>query len=348
MARCCGTLSPLQLYYETAVTTEALFVFVFMVLIWVMTHAAGAWPQASALLAIGTLCGVAALTRPVAKGLVYLVAALAWWWSPRPRIRAALLVPAAYLLVVAPWMYVNSQTYGFFGISRGEGLGLFLRAFDVDHLPPPAETAYRACAPLYDALRPREPALHYAVRDDLNFRRGYSALGADRAMAGFALEAIRAHPWTFLTSVAYDWGRLIVAPHRSVDIAAAPTDRNSVPNAIVPMPNGRFLSDSPTGRGRFDRASLPTSIGLRCTFRSCRRWRSWGSGGRCVATHSPAAPGRGAPRLPRLEHDATCRHLQHRGGSLPLARGRHHCPLRGCRGRRRPSRRPPSVDGSPH
>ena len=136
------TLSPLQLYYETAVTTEALFVFVVMVLIWVMTHAAGAWPGTPALLAIGTLCGAATLTRPVAKGLVCLFAALAWWWSPRPRLRAALLVPAAYLLVVAPWMYVNSQTYGFVGISRGEGLGLFLRAFDVDHLPPPAETAY--------------------------------------------------------------------------------------------------------------------------------------------------------------------------------------------------------------
>jgi len=102
---------------------------------------------------------------------VCLFAALAWWWSPRPRLRTALLVPAAYLLVVAPWMYVNSQTYGFVGISRGEGLGLFLRAFDVDHLPPPAETAYPRVRASYDALRPTEPTLHYAVRDDLNFKR---------------------------------------------------------------------------------------------------------------------------------------------------------------------------------
>jgi len=213
------TISAVQLYYETVVATEALFVVVLLV---AMTAAARMLQSDSPLTAAiaGLTCAVATLTRPVAKGLVFIVLAVVWWqgrtWR-RLGLTSAVLLGTFYL-ALAPWMYVNRQTYGFWGVSGGEGLWLFLRAFDIDELDPPAETRFPEVREVFDALRPDYPYLHYAVRDELNYHRGYSAHQADEVMWGFALETVAAHPVRFALGTAKQWVLLLVNPYSSVQI----------------------------------------------------------------------------------------------------------------------------------
>ncbi len=213
------TVSALQLYYETVLATEALFVFVLILTIVAAARMLRTRSARSAAL-VGLMCAVATLTRPVAKGLVPAVLAVMWWWS---RERKRLILPSVVLVAVfcasvAPWMYVNRQTYGFWGISRGEGLWLFLRTFDIDEIEPPATTRFPEVKQVLEAQRPTHPYLHYAVRDELNYHRGYSAAQADEAMFGFALEAIAAHPVRFAVGTVKQLALLLVAPYRSVQI----------------------------------------------------------------------------------------------------------------------------------
>ena len=217
------TISPLQLYYETAVLSEALFVFLLLLTIWTAVRLSES-THATSFAVVGLLCGLAVLTRPVAKGLVFVVVAVVWRYARTPRRRLALstAVLAAYLLCTVPWMYVNDRTFGFFGISRGEGLGLFMRAFDIERLPFPNRTQYPEVAQVVSQLA-SVPYLHYRVRDELDYGRRYSALATDRVMAGFSMEAIQAHPFAYAVGVGLDWFRLFVSPHRSVGLCDDPS-----------------------------------------------------------------------------------------------------------------------------
>jgi hypothetical protein len=213
------TLSVTQLYYETVVGTEALFV---VVLILTMFTAARMLQSASLFTAalVGLMCAVLTLTRPVGKGLVLVVLAVAWWRGPERRrlvLRSALLL-SVFAASVAPWTFVNQQTYGFWAINRGEGLWLFLRTFDIDDIEPPATTKFPQVKEAFEALRVTQPYLHYAVRDELNYNRGHSAARADDVMFGFALEAIVAHPVRFAVGTLEQLFFLFAAPYRSVHI----------------------------------------------------------------------------------------------------------------------------------
>jgi Dolichyl-phosphate-mannose-protein mannosyltransferase/PA14 domain len=213
------TVSPLQLYYETTVTSEALFMSVLVFCVWLPIHlvrSRATWRFMS----VGVLCAIATLTRPVGKGFIFVVLALTCWHMRGRRHLATALTAAlaGYLLCVSPLMYANRQMYGFLGISRGEGLGLFMRAFDIERLDPPEVTNFPDVKDAYTAVRASFPYVHYHVRDELDYSRGYSAVGADRAMVGFALETIQSHPLEFAAGVAIDWIALFISPHRSVDI----------------------------------------------------------------------------------------------------------------------------------
>jgi len=211
------TLSPLQLYYETAVGSEALFVFLLVSAVFAATSALQTGSRVR-YAGVGLLCGLATLTRPVAKALAIVIATVLAWQPRRPSVDRLALVVAAYLVCTLPWMFVNSREYAFFAISRGEGLGLFMRAFDVDQLDVAPQTRYAVVQEVFDDLRLRRPVLHYAVRDALDYQRGYSALGADRAMFGFALEAVAEHPTRFAANTMTEWLALFLSPHRSVHI----------------------------------------------------------------------------------------------------------------------------------
>jgi len=211
------TLSPLQLYYETVVGSEALFGFLVVSMVSVASAAVrnGSRLQYAG---VGLLCALATLTRPVGKALALVVVAVLALHPRRPSVDRLALVIACYLACVMPWMYVNSRVSGFFAISRGEGVLLFMRAFDVDRLDPPVQTRYPVVQEVFDELRLRRPVLYYPVRDTLNRNMGYSVLFADRLMFGFALEAIAEHPTRFAANTITEWLALFLWPHRSVHV----------------------------------------------------------------------------------------------------------------------------------
>jgi hypothetical protein len=209
------------------------------------------------------------LTRPVAKWFVVVIVAFTWAASRSPRrLGMAAIALAAYLVCAVPWMYVNSQTYGFFGISRGEGLGLFMRAFDVERFPPSEHTQFPEVDAAFRQLAPAEPYMHYRLRDELNYQRGYSAAGVDKMMEGFALEAIAAHPVSFGAGVLVDWIALFVSPHRSVGIcqhADGPVlcaERNSGDSlpAFPNTPSPGFMPLKKLVAGYFDTAYWMTPL----------------------------------------------------------------------------------------
>jgi 4-amino-4-deoxy-L-arabinose transferase-like glycosyltransferase len=244
------TISSVQLYYETVVSTEALFV---VILIATITVAVRFLAHPSYMLAavVGGLCAIATLTRPVAKALVVMVLAVLWWRTGAPRTRLALpslVLLGAFALGVAPWMYVNRQTYGFWGVSRGEGLWLFLRTIDIDGLDPPATTAYPMVREVFDALRSTHPYLHHAVRDDLNASHGYSARQADDALFGFALETVIAHPIRFAIGTVKQAGLLLMSPYRSVQICEAPDGKYLCSERSVGMRFPAFPNEPVPGR----------------------------------------------------------------------------------------------------
>jgi hypothetical protein len=218
------TISAVELYYETVVSTDALFVVALLIAIAaalrLLKH-----PTVISAAAAGGLCAIATLTRPVAKAMVAIVLAVLFWRTTGPRrqlVLPSLVLLGTFGIGLAPWMYVNSRTYGFWGISSGEGLWLFLRAIDIDGLDPPKTTAYPMVRELFDELRPVYPYLHYAVRDGLNLNRGYSARQADDALFGFALETVAAHPLRFAVGTVKQAALLLVYPYRSVQICGAP------------------------------------------------------------------------------------------------------------------------------
>jgi len=213
------TVSALQLFYETSVTTEALFVVVLVLTLFT----ADRFLQTSSLLmaaATGVMCAVATLTRPVAKALILMVIAIVVWRGGERRrvVGAAAVLLATFAIAIAPWLYVNRQQYGFWGISSGEGLWLFLRAIDIDELDPPATTRFPAVKRVVDALRPTSPYLHYPVRDELNYHGGYSGLETDNLMWGYAVDTVVEHPVRFAVGTVKQLVKLLVLPYRSVQI----------------------------------------------------------------------------------------------------------------------------------
>ena len=217
------TLSPLTLYYETAVQTETLFVTLVVFVVWWAQRRVLTDARTPSLIILGAACGLATLTRPVGQAWALVIIGVLVWAVPRRRLATAALVLGAYAVTLLPWLYVNSQSYGFVGVSRGQGLGLFMRAFDVERLPTPAHTSFEAVLASQQRLAGSKPYLHYPVRDDLNYHGGFNARPTEELMAGFAREAIAQRPVAYATGVVYDWFRLFLSPHRSVGTCSAPT-----------------------------------------------------------------------------------------------------------------------------
>jgi hypothetical protein len=250
------TLSPLTLYYETAVQTETLFVTLVVFVVWWAQRRVLTDARTPSLIILGAACGLATLTRPVGQAWALVIVGVVVWAVPRRRMATAALVLGAYAVTLLPWLYVNSQSYGFVGVSRGQGLGLFMRAFDVERLPTPSHTSFDVVLASHQRFAESKPFLHYAVRDDLNYHGGFNARQTDELMASFALEAIAQRPVSYATGVAYDWFRLFLSPHRSVVVCAAPTGAHLCtgrsdgqamgPFANVPAPGFRALKQALT------------------------------------------------------------------------------------------------------
>jgi 4-amino-4-deoxy-L-arabinose transferase-like glycosyltransferase len=241
------TASPLTFYYETSVASESLFVALVILAVWWAARTLHA-PGTLAFVALGAVCGAATLTRPVGKGLVVALAAVLLLRARGERRVGVAVAMATTLVVLLPWAYVNTQTYGFAGVSRGEGLGLFMRAFDIERFPMPAQTSQTAVLRTQQRLAPAFPYLHYRVRDDLNYAQRLSAVQTDDAMAAYSLDAIRERPLAYAAGIAYDWVLLFVSPHRSVTTCSSVTGEHLCSDRSDGQPVGPFVNAPTNGR----------------------------------------------------------------------------------------------------
>jgi 4-amino-4-deoxy-L-arabinose transferase-like glycosyltransferase len=212
------TLHPVVLYYEHVPHTETLFVFILAWLFMRLTRAPrspGAWRAAE----LGFLCGLLTLTRPVAK---YLVLTLLLWLALRlrrlkPALARGAFLLMAYAVAVLPWMAFNFRNSGYFGISKGEGTNLKLRAAYIGLAGAEAgvEPAMRAAgqAPAREA-RPRDPAKkrtkgRWPQLVEARARR-------DDAKLSNTVRLILRRPWIFARAAMRDFFLIMASPRSSV------------------------------------------------------------------------------------------------------------------------------------
>lgn len=218
------SLHPLLLFYEASVLTEALFVFA-VSLFAVSGSALLRAPTAGRAILVGIMSALLTLVRPVGQGIALAVALPLWCAGLRPRRALALtgLVAAANLVAILPWMAVNQQQYGFFGVATGRGLGLFTRVFEIDRLPPSPVSAFPDVARGYEPVQGRSSSVANLVLAHLRANHHYSTRQSDDAMYGFALEAIRQHPARFAWNSLIQWGRQIGTTFGDVRTCASET-----------------------------------------------------------------------------------------------------------------------------
>ena len=233
---------PLQLFYEVSVLTETLFTCMLALALWLTLRAADSPGVARA-----GLCGAAiallVLVRPVAQYYVaWPVAAVALAaGSVRRGVGLALVVLTCYAVPIVPLMALNQRDFGFFGISLGQGLGLYTRVFQIDELAPPANTRYPELRGLWDFARSEAWSAN-RVHDELNYARDHTAATADAAMYRFAREAAFAQPLRFGLTTAWRWVVQAATPVPSIHVCHAAVGRylcsgRMTGESLPPFPN---------------------------------------------------------------------------------------------------------------
>ncbi|HWP45624.1 MAG TPA: PA14 domain-containing protein [Candidatus Limnocylindrales bacterium] len=229
------SLYTLLLYYETVVQTEVLFIFFLSLWLYATLKILekNSW---KGYFLMGILYGLLALTRPVAQFFILSLPLVLWFKAGRIRriIFPSVLAFATYLAVISPWMFINHRTYGFWGLSRGQGLGLFYRVLDLDGLRPVENTRYPLIKRIYEEERLRNKVVYYEVKNRLTFKLGYSELEADKALFSFALETLRAHPYQFILNTFKQFYEMLTVPEYSIHICLA----NHVPNLCCKWTRG--------------------------------------------------------------------------------------------------------------
>ena len=200
-------LHTIELFYEASILTETVFVGVLSVSLLVIRRLLER-PSLASAAAVGVACGALTLTRPVAQwyALVPALVVLVATRGPVPaRLGRVCVLATVYAVIIAPWMAINQREFGFFGVAVGRGLGLFIRAFEVDRLPQPSVTRYHDVQRALDFAYNTGRAPGNFVHADLK-AWGYSTHQADEAMYRYALEAVGERPGQFAANTVKQWG----------------------------------------------------------------------------------------------------------------------------------------------
>ncbi len=129
------SINPLELYYETVIQTEALFIPIFSLVLFLSFKFMDKGSFRLAVL-LGVSLGILSLTRPLAQMLLLLVLSLTFLahYKNKKIIKLIFLAALTYGLTIFPWLSINHNHYGYWGISKDFGLNLFHRTFDLDQL----------------------------------------------------------------------------------------------------------------------------------------------------------------------------------------------------------------------
>ena len=222
-------LSPLQLFYETSILTEAQFILFLSVFLWLAGRLLedGTKGRTSYLLSItlGLSAAVLSLSRPIGQLLLLILLgfSLIRFGCTRRTIFGAALSLAVFAAGIFPWMKVNHDRYGFWGISRDFGINMFHRVLDVDATPLPDSSTDVFVRDQYLQAKPKPGTtyfhVYFALFKHLKKEKPphrFVKLLIDQRMGDFALEVLVAHPYQFIpNSLGYFW-RLFVSPRPSL------------------------------------------------------------------------------------------------------------------------------------
>lgn len=212
----------LQLYYETVVQTEVLFIFLLSVLLYLTLNLLDKRTIPCAI-ALGLCAGLLTLARPIGQPVLLLaLCALALELKNIRRflVLAAITLCSCFVLLL-PWMLVNKQHYKFFGVSQDLGLNLFHRVIDVEGLEPPAESKYPMVREIWKKVEAQPGVTYFKVYHSL-IRKKVKPFAADRMLSQVALEALWANPSSFPWTSLRMFGELFLSPRKSVFLC--PTD----------------------------------------------------------------------------------------------------------------------------
>jgi 4-amino-4-deoxy-L-arabinose transferase-like glycosyltransferase len=215
------SLHTLQLYYETVIQTEVLFVFFFwcVTFVFMQRQKALTWKRA---LALGALCACFALTRPLGQFVILLVLgieAITYRFSKKWLANAALSL-FIFALVLFPWFLTNKKYYGFFGLSQDLGLNLFHRIIDVERIQPREDTAYPKVKAVWERVKNKKQISYFLVYHALE-RARIRSVKADRLMAAFALETLKSNPNGYLKNSVHTFRRFFFDSRKSVQFCQA-------------------------------------------------------------------------------------------------------------------------------
>lgn len=192
------SIHTLQLYYEAAVHTEALFTFVLLAVLFIFQKYIQHQKAAYAL-GLGFACAALTLTRPIGQFLLLVLLGTLWirYGVSRRWVVHSVAAFTMFIATLLPWMITNKIYYRFFGVSQDLGLNLFHRLIDVEKIPPVEKTAYPQVLRVWKHVKDQRAISYFLVYHGL-LRERVRKVRADRMMAGFALEALRQDSWAYL------------------------------------------------------------------------------------------------------------------------------------------------------
>lgn len=222
-------LCPLQLFYEVCVLTEAQFILALSLFLWLsgrliedVSHNRLSYRLC---VTVGLAAAVLSLSRPI--GQLLLVGlwgfCLVRFGVNRRTLYGAMIAGVIFMVSVFPWMKLNHDRYGFWGISRDFGLNMFHRVLDVSNTPLPPHSSDAFIRKIYLEAKPSDRPTYFRVyhelRRTLKRQRTHKRLVSvivDKRMGDFALEVLRAHPYDFIPqSLGHAW-RLFADPRPSL------------------------------------------------------------------------------------------------------------------------------------
>jgi len=212
-------LHVLLLYYENVIQTEAMFVFLLMLLLF-FTLRGRDNPRVWKFFCIGILTGILSLCRPIAQffPVIFCIYAVLCSRNLKQRILGAIAVACGFLFLITPWLVVQTQVFGVPTISLGKGLNLFLRVYEVEKIPVKEDTRFKRIKKIFEETRAKsnKKYVYFKVRNKIAKDLNKRAAAVDDLMFRFALEGLYSHPTRFALGTVKQLGDYFFNPRESI------------------------------------------------------------------------------------------------------------------------------------
>jgi hypothetical protein len=201
-------------YFESMIMSEALSAF----LILLMLIAAGILGKKQSIgparsILLGTLIGIAALTRPILLYFAGVCLLYLWWTNTGESIRRRILLSFAYLIptavLVLGWSWVNWKTVHYFGVTTMTGFNLINHAGSFIEDAPEEYAVVRDIYLEYRAERIAETGNQsmtiWRAMPEISETTGLNYIYLSRLFTDISVDLILSHPFQYLQSVARAW-----------------------------------------------------------------------------------------------------------------------------------------------